>query len=264
MPVKGGPGAKSRLRFLTPRYRATLAAAMAMDTVAATLTTPGVGEVVVVSADDATRAWAAAMGAAVTGDAGAGLDAAVLAATEGRRGRVAVLLADHPALRPADLAAALAGCSRHERAVVADDDGTGTALLAACDVPLRPAFGAGSLRRHVRGGHHAVPAGRSVRLDVDDSAALGAALRWGVGPHTRAAVAATLGGVQATIHTSGPSGGSVLLDDGREMPYAAAALARSGLRHLRAGQRVSIDLDLERGEVTRVWVVGIGTGETIR
>ena len=36
--------------------------------------------------------------------------------------------------------------------------------------------------------------------------------------------------------------GRVLLDDGRELPFAAAALEGSGLRLLRAGQRVRLDV----------------------
>lgn len=55
--------------------------------------------------------------------------------------------------------------------------------------------------------------------------------------------------------------GSVLLDDGRERPFDEQVFARSGLRHLRVGQRVSLLLDDER--ITRLWVVGIGEGEPI-
>lgn len=265
VPVKGGPGAKSRLRFLDTAPRAALATAMAMDTVAAALETPGVAQVVVVSGDRPTRHWAADLGAEVVDDPGQGLDAAVLAGASGREGCVAVLLGDHPALRPAELATALEACSAHERAVVPDADGTGTALLTACGVPLRPAFGPHSHERHRDRGHSSVsPSAPSVRLDVDDAAGLASADRLGVGPRTAAAVAATLTPVQATIHTYDDAGGTVLLDDGREIPYAATALAESGLRRLRPGQRVSIELDSTHTEVTRVWMVGIGTGETIR
>lgn len=37
--------------------------------------------------------------------------------------------------------------------------------------------------------------------------------------------------------------GTVLLDDGIELPYDAPALADSGLRLLRVGQRVRIELE---------------------
>lgn len=37
--------------------------------------------------------------------------------------------------------------------------------------------------------------------------------------------------------------GSVLLDDGTELPYDAAAFDAGGLRHLRLGQRVNLKAD---------------------
>jgi 2-phospho-L-lactate guanylyltransferase len=70
--------------------------------------------------------------------------------------------------------------------------------------------------------------------------------------------------VQASIHTVGDEGGTALLDDGREIDWDAASLARSGLRHVRVGQRVSLTLDADEQRATRVWIVGIGEGETIR
>lgn len=50
--------------------------------------------------------------------------------------------------------------------------------------------------------------------------------------------------VQATVRTYDPTtrAGTVLLDDGVELPYSADALPRTGLRHLRVGQRVRIDV----------------------
>ena len=57
--------------------------------------------------------------------------------------------------------------------------------------------------------------------------------------------------------------GSALLDDGVEVVVPAGAAVASGLRHLRVGQRVSVELDETGGVATRVWVVGIGPGETI-
>lgn len=74
--------------------------------------------------------------------------------------------------------------------------------------------------------------------------------------------------MQATIF--GPAAGEgddpaavrAVTDDGVAHDVDAAVLAASGLRHLRPGQRVSIDL--VDGVVTRLWIVGIGEGETIR
>ncbi len=70
--------------------------------------------------------------------------------------------------------------------------------------------------------------------------------------------------MQASVHTvAGDGSGTALLDDGREVAFAADVLHRSGLRHLRPGQRVSIVLGGDVGTVTRLWIVGIGDGERI-
>lgn len=53
----------------------------------------------------------------------------------------------------------------------------------------------------------------------------------------------------------------MLLDDGHEWAFSPEVFDGSALRHLRPGQRVSIDGDAST--VTRLWVVGIGPGETI-
>jgi cold shock CspA family protein len=69
--------------------------------------------------------------------------------------------------------------------------------------------------------------------------------------------------MQASVHKyDDESGsGSVLLDDGREIPFDGEVFDASGLRHLRPGQRVSIELSTSA--VTRLWIVGIGDGEPI-
>jgi cold shock CspA family protein len=53
--------------------------------------------------------------------------------------------------------------------------------------------------------------------------------------------------MQATVRSFDPltHSGTVLSDDGREVPYAAEAFAASGLRHLRIGQRVDITVEGE-------------------
>lgn len=50
--------------------------------------------------------------------------------------------------------------------------------------------------------------------------------------------------MQATVSAFDPStaSGRVLLDDGVELPFAAQALAGSGLRLLRPGQRVRLEI----------------------
>lgn len=70
---------------------------------------------------------------------------------------------------------------------------------------------------------------------------------------------------QGSVHTYEPTtgAGSVLLDDGLEVGFSSEAFDAGGLRLLRVGQRVSLDQD-EDGTVTRVFIRGIGEGETIR
>ncbi len=53
--------------------------------------------------------------------------------------------------------------------------------------------------------------------------------------------------MQATVRVFDPTtqGGSVLTDDGAEIPFGAAAFAASRLRTLRLGQRVRIEVSGE-------------------
>jgi cold shock CspA family protein len=70
--------------------------------------------------------------------------------------------------------------------------------------------------------------------------------------------------MQASVHRYDDQNGSgsVLLDDGREIPFDAKVMDASGLRLLRPGQRVSIEMTPTA--LTRLWIVGIGEGEPIR
>ena len=272
VPVKGGPLAKSRLHL--PRdARAALADAFARDTVDALAAGMPGASVVVVTSDAAVSRWVLGAGHAVVADPGSGLDGAVAAGVAAARdlgaSRVAVVLGDHPALRAEEVRAALAAAGEHPASVVPDADDGGTALLslpATGADAVRTAFGPGSASAHERLGHVRLDLDLpGLRVDVDDAASLAAAVRLGLGPHSRAALAhASLPGVQASIHRIEPDGsGSALLDDGVEVAVPPGAAVASGLRHLRVGQRVSVELD-ETGQVaTRVWVVGIGPGEDI-
>jgi len=272
VPVKGGPLAKSRLA-LPRESRAALATAFARDTVAALRAAdPGMPVLVVTASVDVAQ-WARADGADVVDDPGRGLDAAVAAgvAAAAERGatHAAVVLGDHPALRPDEVRRALADAGAADRAVVPDADGSGTALLTLPAGPgARTAFGDGSAAAHERLGHaRRTPPVPGLRQDVDDATDLVGAVRLGVGSHTAAALArATLPGVQATIHRApgGTEPGAALLDDGLEVVVPLEAVEGSGLRHLRVGQRVTLELDEDGRTATRVWVVGIGPGETIR
>lgn len=55
----------------------------------------------------------------------------------------------------------------------------------------------------------------------------------------------TVLGMQGTIATFDPDtrSGTILLDDGTELAYDAAAFEASGLRRLRSGQRVDIEAE---------------------
>mgnify|MGYP006876041546 FL=1 len=71
----------------------------------------------------------------------------------------------------------------------------------------------------------------------------------------------TLAHVQATVFSHSPDATTVVTDAGRRLEVAAEVVAASGLRFVRPGQRVSITL---RGDVVeRLWITGIGEGETI-
>ena len=152
IPVKGTPGAKSRLGA-----GPALAEAIALDTVEAAL---AVAAVIVVTPSG--REFEA-LGARVVADPGGGLAAAVEVGIASARGNVAVLLGDLPALQAADLRAALDAASTQKRSFVPDREGTGTVLIAST-TDHAAAFGEGSAQRHRDAGY--------VELDVDPDSAL--------------------------------------------------------------------------------------------
>jgi len=211
VPVKGTPEAKSRLGDLPGR--GGLADAFVLDTVAALLHTPPIGQVFVVTADEAIAARLAELGAVIVpevrleqtrggpGGQGDPLNAAIRQGVDAARAAcpecgIAVLTGDLPALTAADVQAALGRASAHPLSMVADEEGTGTtALLALAGVPFSPRFGPGSRAAHEAAGH--VPLGlpptASIRRDVDTVDNLAEALQRGVGVHTSALVAGTSG-----------------------------------------------------------------------
>ncbi|WP_035852870.1 2-phospho-L-lactate guanylyltransferase [Kitasatospora azatica] len=199
LPVKPLALAKSRLEPYAGAHRSQLALAFALDTVTAALNCPAVGQVLVVTRDPVAGPRLAELGAVlVTDEPGGGLNPALShGAAHARRLRpgtpLAALSADLPALRPDELARVLGAVPAAGRAFLADAPGHGTTLLAcAAGLPLAPAFGGASRRRHAAGGAHelALPDVPSVRRDVDTGADLAQALALGVGPHTLAAAAA--------------------------------------------------------------------------
>lgn len=194
VPVKRLTAAKSRLRGALPGVpHEELALALAADTLRAVLACPAVAEARVVTDDARVAAVARAAGARVLPDEpDAGLNAAFRhGATAGPAGWVAGLTADLPALRPAELAAALLAAQADPdgvRRFVPDAPGDGTVLLAAPPgVALDPRFGVGSAAAHAASG--ALPLTGdwpSLRRDVDTAADLAAAARLGLGPGTAA------------------------------------------------------------------------------
>lgn len=196
LPVKHAGDAKTRLVPPPGASRIELAQAMAADTLRTVCRTLAPGWVVVVTSDAVARDLALGIGARVLPDPGAGLDAAVRAGLSACHadGPVAVLLGDLPALRPQDLALALAAGARHTRAVVPDHDGTGTVLLTSTGNALEPAFGVGSAARHARTATRLDLDLPRLRQDVDHAADLDRAEALGVGPATAAVLNAAQAG----------------------------------------------------------------------
>jgi 2-phospho-L-lactate guanylyltransferase len=191
VPAKRLASAKTRLRPLTGGGPAhdDLVLALLADTVAAALACAAVGEVLVVTDEPAARSVVEALGARTVADEpDRGLNPALEhGARSAGATAVAALSSDLPALRPAELTAALRAAAEFPRAFVADAQGTGTTLLTAAGTALRPHFGTGSAQAHA--GDGAVPlVGNWPGLvrDVDTDADLRAALALGVGPRTRA------------------------------------------------------------------------------
>jgi 2-phospho-L-lactate guanylyltransferase len=198
IPVKVLALAKSRLAGMSGPDRARLALAMAADTVAAAAACPAVAGIIVVTDDAVAGAELAGLGAEVIPDTpAAGLNAALVFGAElaGARwpGRgLAALTADLPAVRAAELGAALAAVPARPDAFVPDAAGSGTALYAAGPgVEFCPRFGLRSRAAHLAAGavELDVPGGSGLRQDVDTAADLRAAERLGLGPRSAALLA---------------------------------------------------------------------------
>jgi len=193
VPVKPPAFAKSRLADLGDDTRRELAAAFAVDTISAALASPGVDRVLVVTDDVALARGLSDLGVDVIPDGTTDdlNETLRLAAAEMHRRdpalRLVALCADLPALRPEELAAALAAAPREGMAFVADAEGEGTtAVVASGPDTFRPRFGPASRRSHLAAGAHEivgidVP---TLRRDVDDRADLAKAVALGVGSRT--------------------------------------------------------------------------------
>jgi 2-phospho-L-lactate guanylyltransferase len=220
LPVKVLAQAKSRLAALAGERRLELALALASDTVSAVVACPEVARVIVVTTDPVAGPRLSSLGALIVPEARpvAGgrdsrqsawpspdgsqhqLNAALLhgAAVAARRWPgtgLAALTADLPALRPAELAAALRAASDVAGPVfVPDAAGVGTTMYAVATAgQFRPMYGGASRARHAAGGAAELVLGgiAGLRQDVDTPDDLRAAVALGVGPRT-AGVAAEL------------------------------------------------------------------------
>lgn len=200
LPVKGTPAAKSRLaadsdRSLGDLDIPRLSLAFAVDTIAASRACAVVAHVVVVVADSTADAFDHER-TTVIRDHQRGLNAAIAQGIQAARALwpgapVAVLTADLPALTADVLQTALEEAGKFPKAMVADKDAVGTAMITALDATdLTPRFGLESARSHVAAGHVdlSLPTDSSLRLDVDTVADLARARELGLGPATLAAL----------------------------------------------------------------------------
>jgi 2-phospho-L-lactate guanylyltransferase len=193
VPVKPPALGKSRLVGLPDDRRRGLAAAFALDTVAACLAADGVARVLAVTDDvpfarRLVEAGCAAIPDGVTGDLNGSLRQAAAEVSRRWPGLVPVAVcADLPSLRPEDLDEALARIPAGRPAFVADADGLGTTLYAATPEEFDPRFGPGSRAAHLDAGAWEIPGELvSLRRDVDDLDDLRAARALGTGSHTAA------------------------------------------------------------------------------
>jgi 2-phospho-L-lactate guanylyltransferase len=197
VPAKQLAVAKSRLRPLTGRVPVghdELVLALLADTVAAVRACPAVSAVLVVTDEERAADVVRALGARTVPDAPRRGRIAALAhgARAAGPGPVAAISSDLPALRPTELAAALAAAGAHAaagtaRAFAADAAGTGTTLLTAATGGLDPRFGPGSAAAHEASGAVRLT-GRwpGLARDVDTPEDLLAAREHGLGPATAA------------------------------------------------------------------------------
>ncbi|WP_026145856.1 2-phospho-L-lactate guanylyltransferase [Nocardioides sp. Iso805N] len=205
LPVKPPARGKSRLvglpggAALSDAGRVALATAFALDTATACLGASSVGAVLAVTDDALFASSLVALGCAaipdgVTDDLNGSLRlAAAEAVRRWPRLRPVALCGDLPALRSADLDAALTDAlatAPEGPCYVADAAGTGTTLYSAPLPTFAPSYGVDSARLHAASG--AVPlAGElvSLRHDVDTLEDLRAVVPLGLGPRTTLAAA---------------------------------------------------------------------------
>lgn len=180
---------------VTPEARAELALAFARDTIAAIEESVMIYDVVALAADAATasiltRYDITVQVAAPEASLGETVDSAARTAARRNLDRIAVVVADLPALETEEVDRALSEVSRvHPFAFVPDLRDGGTTMVAARRHTSIFDISQGSALRHLREGHPAV--GRDLlglRCDVDTMEALRLASTMRVGRHTLAAI----------------------------------------------------------------------------
>ena len=205
VPVKSPSLGKSRLAGTPADDRVALALAFALDTLDAIRATPGIAETAVVTSDDDVARLARRRGCRVLADQG-GLNPSLVAAARHYEGMVVAVCADLPALRPDDLADALAQVGQGESAYVADHLGSGTTTYAAPADEFAPRFGPDSASAHrVSGAIELAGDLTTLRRDVDTVADLEELAALGLlGRHTAEVWAAI--NVAGDAETAGPLG----------------------------------------------------------
>jgi 2-phospho-L-lactate/phosphoenolpyruvate guanylyltransferase len=176
------------------RAHRELALALVRDTIAAARAAHLVRRLLAICSDpQAARVLRADGAEVIPDDPDAGLNPALrhgaaLLRAEDPAAAVGALQSDLPALRPAELDAAIAAfAALGGRAFCPDRAGLGsTMLLAAPGVELDPRFGNGSAAAHSGSGAHRLDGPwPSLRCDVDTEADLAVAAELGLGRHTR-------------------------------------------------------------------------------
>ena len=155
--VAAKPPAVGKSRLALPEdVRRQLATAFALDVVAAVGACAEVDATMLMTTDDELAALAGVRSVVdpVEGNLNASLRATVAAV---EADLAVALLADLPALRPEELAAAVTA-ARSGPAYVPDAEGTGTTCLIAPPATFDPRFGPDSSRRHQDSGARSSPA----------------------------------------------------------------------------------------------------------
>ncbi|MDI1289473.1 MAG: 2-phospho-L-lactate guanylyltransferase [bacterium] len=252
LPVKSLDRAKTRLD--PEGRRGALALAFFRDCLAAVVTSPRVGAVIVVTSDQLISTIAAENGCTVVDDGGQpGINAAAAWAAASTRAEapVAVMVSDLPCLTPDALTEVLDVALREPTptAFLVDADGTGTTMwLRSTGSGVNSQFGPDSAAAHRRSGAADLaaanlgPAIAPARRDVDTDDDLARAVDMGVGAHTLAALASAELIIVTALRTTDAGWLEVADEQGRRHTIDWESVAAAGFREVRPGQRLVLDV----------------------